>query len=76
MKLKSRVPSFDIFCGEFDPDAKCVETVEGLAAAIHRMDSIALAKPGLYFVLDRHNLNVVARANSKHRYKPNATNAA
>lgn len=71
-----RVPSFDIFMGESDLDAMCVETVQGLAAAVDRMDTIALEVPGLYFVLDKHNLNVVARANSKHRYKPNVSDAA
>lgn len=71
-----RVPFFDIFVGDSDLDAKWLETVEGLASAIHRMDSIATEMPGVYFVLDRHNLNIVARANSKHRYKPNVRDVA
>lgn len=71
-----RVPSFDIFVGESDSDAKWLETVEGLGAAVDRMDSIALEKPGLYFVFNRSTHEILARANSKYRYKPDVSDVA
>lgn len=73
MTTDSRAVFFDIFCGETDGDAKWVEGVEGLAAAVDRMNTIAEEKPGVYFVFDRQNRKVLARANSKNRYKPNAS---
>lgn len=68
----SRMPSYDIFCGDTDGESKWVESVEGLAASVDRMDSIATQHPRLYFVFDQRNRKVMARANSKHRHKPPA----
>lgn len=49
--MKSRIPFFDIFRGRLpDADVDWIDSVEGLGAARERMQAIAAARPGPYFV--------------------------
>jgi acetone carboxylase gamma subunit len=43
-------PILDIFSGELDKDAMWLESAEGLSQACARMEEIAAAKPGRYFI--------------------------
>jgi len=52
---------FDIFEGTDDSDAVWIQVVEGLSDARQRMEEIAAAKPGQYFVFDPESHSVVAR---------------
>lgn len=54
-------PPFDIFFGESVDEGEFIETVEGLAAAIARMDALALETPGTYFVFNPRTGQILAR---------------
>jgi hypothetical protein len=56
---------FDIFRGTNDRDAAWIEVVEGLSGARQRMEEIAAAKPGQYFVFDPQRHSVVARIDTR-----------
>jgi hypothetical protein len=43
-------PTFDIFSGTSDKDAYWLEFVEGLSKARERLEQIAAARPGAYFL--------------------------
>lgn len=53
---------FDIFCGLPDKNANWVDTVEGLAAARHRMEEIARTNPGRYFLFSRIDHSILGFA--------------
>ena len=48
------VPTFDIFSGAPDRDARWIEAVSGLGEAKQRTDGLAAKEPGKYFVFDCH----------------------
>lgn len=75
-RTNSHVPSFDIFFGESDRDAQILERVQGLAAAVERMDCLAREIPGKYFVFSPETHQILARANTQHLRKSKASGAA
>jgi hypothetical protein len=58
-------PTFDIFMGIFDKDAEWVEAVAELSIARQRMEEIAAAVPGRYFVFSQHSHAVLARMDTR-----------
>jgi hypothetical protein len=58
-------PTFDIFMGTFDKDAEWVESVAELSIARRRMEEIAAAAPGRYFVFSQHRHVVLARMDTR-----------
>lgn len=42
--------TFEIFSGELEKDARCLEAVQGPASAQERMKQIAAERPGKYFI--------------------------
>jgi hypothetical protein len=53
---------YDIFSGGADNDPMWVEAAETLDAAQERMKSLALSKPGSYFIFCSKTRTVVARS--------------
>jgi hypothetical protein len=51
---------FDIFSGTLNNQPMWLETVEGLSGARQRMQEIAAAKPGRYFILSLPDRRVLA----------------
>ena len=45
-----KIPQYDVFSGRQDKDAVWLETVDGLGAAVDRMNERAKQSPGCYFV--------------------------
>lgn len=76
MTVDPRVPCFDIFSGESYRDAEWLETVEGLAAALNRMDDLANEKPGKYFVFSLQTYQILARADAEHSRDQSARQVA
>jgi hypothetical protein len=58
-------PTFDIFRGTTDKDAVWVEAVTGLSDARRRMEEIAAATPGRYFVFGLESNAVLARIDTR-----------
>lgn len=58
-------PTFDIFRGTNDKDAMWVDAVEGLSSARERMDQIAAAQPGQYFVFASRSRAILARTDTR-----------
>lgn len=68
-----REPTYDIFRGAIGSGEEVwVEAVSGLLKAHHRMEQIAAAKPGLYFLFDLHTNVVVASADTSHPASPSS----
>ena len=57
-------PTFDIFAGSSDKDARWLESVQGLSKALGRMESLAEIRPGAYFLYDPVNQFILAKTNS------------
>jgi len=59
-------PTYHIFRGAIGTgDEECLEAVGGLENARQRMEEIAAAKAGLYFVLNVHDHIIVACADTR-----------
>jgi hypothetical protein len=59
-------PTYDIFRGAIGSgDERWLEAIPGLENARKRMEEIATAKPGLYFVFHVHSHSVVACADTR-----------
>jgi hypothetical protein len=58
-------PTFDIFMGTFDKDAEWMESVAELSMARQRMEEIAAAVPGRYFVFSQYSHTVLARMDTR-----------
>ena len=59
-------PTFDIFRGaDKDPAAVWIAAVEGLSNACKRMEEIARANPGQYFISERLTHSVLAKVDSR-----------
>ena len=58
-------PTFHIFMGTFDKDAEWLEAVEELSIARQRMEEIAAAAPGRYFVFGQDSHAVLARMDTR-----------
>jgi hypothetical protein len=56
-------PTFDIFSGSSDKDARWLESIEGLSEARVRMESLAEIRPGAYFLYDPVNHSILAKTN-------------
>ena len=54
-------PTFGIFRGATDRDAVWIEAVAGLSSARQRMEEIAAASPGQYFVFGQQSHSILAR---------------
>jgi hypothetical protein len=59
-----KVPQYDIFSGRIDRDAIWLESVDGLAAAVDRMNHYARQSPGCYFVFCSSSHSVLASINT------------
>ncbi|HTA52155.1 MAG TPA: hypothetical protein VK757_05155 [Candidatus Acidoferrum sp.] len=57
-------PTFDIFAGSSDKDARWLESIQGLSKALGRMESLAEIRPGAYFLYDPVNQSILAKADS------------
>jgi hypothetical protein len=60
-------PMFDIFAGAPDKDALWLEAVDGLSSARRRMEEIAKANPGRYFVFAVRGHAVLAQIETAER---------
>ena len=58
-------PTFHIFMGPFDKDAEWVEAAAEFSIARQRMEEIAAAAPGRYFVFSQHSHAVLARMDTR-----------
>lgn len=58
-------PTFDIFRGTIDQSAEWIEAVLGLSNALDRMEDIAGAQPGLYFVCRQQGHAVLSRLDTR-----------
>jgi len=58
--LHNEEPRFDIFFGPVDRYAVWVESVCGLANARQRMEALAVAKPGVYFLFSSRDHAILA----------------
>ena len=56
---------FDIFRGAGESDATWIEVVEGLSSARQRIEQLAAASPGRYFVFDSQSRSVVAQIDNR-----------
>jgi len=67
-------PMFDIFCGRSpeDRNVRWLEAVEGLQKACERMDVLAAAKPGHYFVMCLADKEVLAFVDTTPKERPGA----
>lgn len=65
-------PTFDIFRGTTDKDAVWLEAVPGLARARWRMEQIARAKPGQYFVFGCSGQSILARIDTRKSVLPSS----
>jgi hypothetical protein len=57
-------PTFDIFSGTSDKDARWLESIEGLSKALGRIESLAEIRPGTYFLYDPANHSILAKTAS------------
>jgi hypothetical protein len=57
--------TFDIFKGTTEKDAIWVEAVEGLALARERMEQLAKATPGQYFLFAQRTHSILARMDTR-----------
>jgi hypothetical protein len=57
-------PTFDIFSGTSDRDAVWLECVDGLSQARQRLERIAAAIPGAYFLYDPASRSVIAKSST------------
>jgi len=60
LRIEGVMWKFDIFRGSSYDDLEWLECVNGLDAAIDRMHEIAAHQPGMYFVLNVKERQVVA----------------
>jgi hypothetical protein len=58
-------PTFHIFRRTIDQSADCLEAVLGLSNALDRMEDIAAAEPGQYFVCRQQGHAVLARIDTR-----------
>lgn len=68
-------PTFDIFSGTPEKEAVWVCAVPGLAGAKERMEQIAAAKPGAYFVYYSAANEVMAKVDTTGKERKDASNA-
>jgi hypothetical protein len=61
--------TFDIFRGTSDKDALWLEAVEGSVSASRRMEQIAEASPGQYFVFEPQSRAIIARIDTRKTLK-------
>jgi hypothetical protein len=55
-------PTFDIFSGTSDKDARWLESIEGLSRARGRMERLAEVRPGAYFLYDPLSHSILAKS--------------
>jgi hypothetical protein len=58
-------PTFDIFAGTSDKDARWLESVEGLSNARERLEQIAAVRPGAYFLYSPLSRSVLAKSDTR-----------
>jgi hypothetical protein len=58
-------PTFDIFMETMGKDVMWMQAVSGLENARQRMEQIAAAKPGMYFLFSARSHSVLARADTR-----------
>jgi hypothetical protein len=58
-------PTFDIFKGATKRNAERIESVAGLLSALYRIEEIAAAKPGQYFLFDSRNRSTLVKIDSR-----------
>jgi hypothetical protein len=57
-------PTFDIFSGTSDKDARWLESIEGLLQARNRMTHIAAVRPGEYFLYSPESHTILAKSST------------
>jgi hypothetical protein len=57
-------PTFDIFSGTSDKDARWLESIEGLSKARGRMERLAEVRLGAYFLYDPLSHSILAKTDS------------
>ena len=65
-------PTFDVFSGFLEKDAKWLESIEGLGAATQRMFQLSVIQPGPYFVFDYKQHKVLASTDTSPKPKSNS----
>jgi hypothetical protein len=58
-------PSFDILNGATERDAERLETVAGLSNALRRMEEIAAATPGQYFLFEATTRSTLVKIDTR-----------
>jgi hypothetical protein len=58
-------PTFDIYRGTINQSAERIEAVLGLSNAVNRMEHIAAAEPGQYFLCRQQGDAVLARIDTR-----------
>jgi len=58
-------PAFAIFRGTSEQDGEWIGTVTGLLSALHRIEKIAAANPGRYFLFDSRNRSAIVKIDSR-----------
>jgi|HubBroStandDraft_4_1064222.scaffolds.fasta_scaffold610276_2 hypothetical protein len=57
-------PTFDIFSGTSDKDARWLESIEGLSKARDRMAHISAVRPGEYFLYSPESHTILAKSSN------------
>jgi hypothetical protein len=69
MRGPVKSPTFDVFSGFLEKDAKWLESIEGLGAATQRMFQFSVIRPGPYFVFDLKQHKVLASTDTSPKPK-------
>ena len=65
-------PTFDVFSGFLEHDAKWIESIEGLGAATQRMFQFSVIRPGPYFVFDNKQHKVLTSTDTSPKPRSNS----
>jgi len=65
-------PTFDIFSGTSEKDARWLESADGLPAARERMEHLAAVRPGAYFLYSPSSHSILATTDTSKQLEPAA----
>lgn len=63
-------PTFDIFSGTSEKDARWLESATGLATARERMEHLAAVRPGAYFLYSPLSHSILATRDTTKQLRP------
>ena len=63
-------PTFDIFSGTSEKDARWLESAEGLTTARERMEHIAAVRPGAYFLYSPSSHSILTIRDTTKQLQP------